>query len=40
MARKSSRRLTEQERAERRRQDRERLQTAAERLLTSDGWKR
>ena len=40
MARKSSRRLTEQERAERRRQDRERLQIAAEQLLTSDGWKR
>ena len=40
MARKSSRRLTEQERAERRRQDRERLQLAAEQLLTSEGWKR
>ena len=40
MARKSSRRLTEQERAERRRQDRERLRLAAEQLLTSEGWKR
>jgi hypothetical protein len=40
MAKKSSRRLTEQERAERRRQDRERLRLAAEQLLTSDGWKR
>jgi hypothetical protein len=40
MARKSSRRLTEQERAERRHQDRERLQLAAEQLLTSEGWQR
>ena len=40
MATKSSRRLTEQERAERRCQDRERLQRAAEELLTSEGWKR
>jgi hypothetical protein len=40
MAKKSSHRLTEQERAERRRQDRERLQLAAEQLLTSNGWKR
>lgn len=40
MARKSSRRLTEQERAERRRQDRERLHLAAKQLLSSDGWKR
>ncbi len=40
MARKTSRRLTEQERAERRREDRERLQHAAEQLLSSDGWKR
>jgi hypothetical protein len=40
MGKKSSRRLTEQERAERRRQDRERLQLAAEQLLTSEGWKR
>ncbi len=39
MARKSSRRLTEHERAERRRQDRERLLRAAEQLLTSEGWK-
>jgi hypothetical protein len=37
---KSSRRLTEQERAERRRQDRERLQFAAEQLLSSEGWRR
>jgi hypothetical protein len=40
MARKSPRRLNEQERAKRRRQDRERLQTAAEQLLTSEGWQR
>ena len=40
MVRKSSRRLTERERAERRRQDRERLRLAAEQLLTSEGWKR
>jgi hypothetical protein len=40
MAEKSSRRLTEHERAEGRRQDRERLQHAAEQLLTSEGWKR
>lgn len=40
MATKSSRRLTEQERAERRRQDRERLHRAAQQLLSSDGWKR
>jgi N-terminal domain of anti-restriction factor ArdC len=40
MAKKSSRRLTERERAERRRQDRERLQHAAEQLLTSEGWQR
>ncbi|MGO9753720.1 MAG: hypothetical protein ACLP22_19870 [Solirubrobacteraceae bacterium] len=33
MANKSSRRLSEQERAERRRQDRERLQRAAEQTL-------
>ena len=37
---KSSRRLTEQERAERRRQDRERLQHAAQELLELDGWAR
>ncbi len=36
----SSRRLSEHERAERRRQDRERLQRAAEELLSSDGWAR
>jgi hypothetical protein len=40
MANKSSRRLTEQERAERRRQDRERLQQAARELLSSEGWAR
>ena len=40
MAKKSSRRLSEQERAERRRQDRERLQRAARELLSSDGWAR
>jgi N-terminal domain of anti-restriction factor ArdC len=40
MAKKSSRRLTEQERAERRREDRERLHLSAEQLLSSDGWKR
>ena len=40
MAKSSSRRLTDQERAERRRQDRERLQPAARELLSSDGWAR
>ena len=40
MAKKSSRRLSEQERAERRRHDRERLQRAALELLSSDGWAR
>lgn len=40
MAKKSSGRLSEQERAERRRQDRERLQRAARELLSSDGWAR
>ncbi len=40
MPNKSSRRLTETERAERRRQDRERLQQAARELLSSDGWAR
>jgi hypothetical protein len=40
MTKKPSRRLTEQERAERRSQDRERLQHAAEQLLSSDGWQR
>jgi hypothetical protein len=37
---KTKRRLSETERAERRRRDRERLQTAAEQLLTSEGWQR
>jgi hypothetical protein len=36
----SSRQLSEHERAERRRQDRERLQHAAQELLSSDGWAR
>ena len=40
MPNKSSRRLTETERAERRRQDRERLQQAARELLSSEGWAR
>jgi hypothetical protein len=40
MAKKSSRRLSEQERAERRRADRERLQRAAQELLCSEGWAR
>jgi hypothetical protein len=40
MAKKASRRLTDQERAERHRQDRERLQRAARELLSSDGWAR
>jgi|SRR5450755_1419388 len=40
MAKNSSRRLTEQDRAERRRQNRERLYHPAERLLTSEGWQR
>lgn len=40
MAKKSSRRVTEQERAERRRLDRERLAQAARELLSSDGWAR
>jgi hypothetical protein len=40
MARKSSHRLTNEERAERRRQDRERLQHAARELLGSEGWAR
>jgi hypothetical protein len=40
MSKKSSHRLTNAERAERRRQDRERLQRAAEELLSSDGWAR
>ena len=36
----SKRRLSEAERAARRRKDRERLQRAAEQLLTSEGWQR
>lgn len=40
MSKKSLRRLSEAERAERRRQDRERLQRAAEELLSSEGWQR
>jgi antirestriction protein ArdC len=40
MAQKSSRRPSEQERAERRRRDRERLQRAAQELLSSEGWAR
>jgi hypothetical protein len=40
VARKSSRRLSEQQRDERRRQDRERLHQAAEQLLSSEGWTR
>ena len=40
MATKSRRRLSESERDERRRADRERLQRAAEQLLTSEGWER
>ena len=40
MPKQSSRRLTEQQRAERRRQDRERLQQAARELLSSEGWAR
>jgi N-terminal domain of anti-restriction factor ArdC len=36
----TKRRLSEDERAERRARDRERLQHAAEQLLTSDGWQR
>jgi hypothetical protein len=37
---KTKRALSEAERAERRRRDRERLQAAAEQLLTSEGWQR
>lgn len=37
---KTKRRLSEAERAERRHRDRERLQQAAEQLLTSEGWQR
>jgi hypothetical protein len=40
MAKKSSPRLTDEDRAERRRQDRARLQQAAQELLSSDGWAR
>ena len=40
MAAKSQRRMSETERDERRRQDRERLKLAAEQLLTSAGWER
>ena len=40
MPKQSSRRLSESERAERRRQDRERLQQAAAELLSSEGWAR
>jgi hypothetical protein len=40
MAKKSRRRLTDEERDERRRADRERLQKSAEQLLSSDGWQR
>ena len=36
----TNRRLSESERAERRRADRERLQAAAEQLLSSEGWRR
>ena len=40
MSKNSSRRLSEDERAERHRADRERLKRAAEELLTSEGWQR
>ncbi len=40
MANKSSRRLSDEERAERRRHDRERLQRTAQDLLSSEGWAR
>ena len=40
MSKKSTRRLSEDERAERHRADRERLKLAAEELLTSEGWRR
>ena len=40
MAKTSSRRPSEAERAERRQRDRERLQRAAQELLTSEGWQR
>ena len=40
MSKKQARRLSEDERAERHRADRERLKRAAEELLTSEGWRR
>jgi hypothetical protein len=40
MARKSSRRCSEQDRAERRQADRDRLEQAARALLSSEGWQR
>jgi hypothetical protein len=40
MANKTRHRISEQERDERRRADRERLQHAAEELLSSEGWAR
>lgn len=40
MPRQSSRRLTEQQPAERRHHDRERLQKVARELLNSEGWAR
>jgi len=40
MAIKPSRRLSEEERAERRRADLERLQAATRELLSSEGWQR
>lgn len=40
MAKRSRRQLSEHEREERRRVDRERMQRAAEQLLSSDGWQR
>jgi hypothetical protein len=40
MAKRSPRRLSEQERTEQRRQDRERVEQAARELLSSDGWAR
>jgi hypothetical protein len=40
MVKNTSRRLSEHERTERRRRDRERLQRAAEELLSSEGWRR
>ncbi len=40
MAKQSSRRASEQKRAERRERDRERARWATEALLTSEGWQR